>query len=120
MSHDQFHLTDIPTDHIRNAWQPDTDELHMNVLVLRTGERIEKHVNQVLDVIVTCLKGSGTITIDEEDFEVVAGSIVLIRRGMERIIAAGPDGITYTTVHRKRGGIMPTVSKRNTNAAGAE
>lgn len=108
MTQDHFTLADLGDDHVRNAWQPDTDDLHMNVIVLRNGEVIGQHVNQILDVIVTCLRGSGTITIDQERIPVEPGSIVLIRQGAQREIEAGPEGIVYTTVHRKRGGIMPT------------
>lgn len=111
MKPDQFHMSALPEEHLRNVWQPDTDELHMNVLVLRADEQIDKHVNQVLDVIVTCLRGSGTITIDQQQTDVESGSIVLIRQGSERVIQAGPNGMIYTTVHRKRGGIMPTTKR---------
>lgn len=111
MKPDLFHISELPEEHLRNVWQPDTDELHMNVLVLRAGEQIDKHINQVLDVIVTCLRGSGTITINGDQLDVASGSIVLIRQGSERVIQAGPDGMVYTTVHRKRGGIMPTIKR---------
>lgn len=111
MKPDQFHLLDLPEEHTRNVWQPATDELHMNVLVLRDGEQIAKHVNQALDVIVTCLRGSGTISINEEQVAVESGSIVLIPQGAERVIEASADGMVYTTVHRKRGGIMPTIKR---------
>lgn len=111
MKPDQFHISDIPAEHVRNVWQPDTEELHMNLLVLRSGEQIAKHVNQALDVIVTCLRGSGTISINETNVAVESGSIVLIPQGAQRIIQAGDDGMVYTTVHRKRGGIMPTIKR---------
>lgn len=111
MKTNQFHVTDLPTEHLRNVWQPDTDDLHMNVLVLRAGEQIEKHINQVLDVIVTCLRGSGTITINQEQIDVESGSIVLVQQGTERVIQAGSSGMVYTTVHRKRGGLMPTMKR---------
>ena len=111
MKPDQFHIHELPAEHTRNVWQPATDELHMNVIVLRGGEQIAKHVNQVLDVIVTCLRGSGTISINQEEVAVESGSIVLIERGAERVIQASDDGMVYTTVHRKRGGIMPTVTR---------
>lgn len=111
MKPDQFHLNDLPETLTRNAWQPDTDDVHMNVIVLRAGEQIARNVNQALDVIVTCLRGSGKISIDDEQVDVQSGSIVLIRKGAERVIQAGNDGMVYTTVHRKRGGIMPTITR---------
>lgn len=112
MTIDQFHLDNLPEDHVRNVWQPATDDLHMNLLVLRQGEEIAPHVNQVLDVIVTCLRGSGTITVENEQVALDPGSIVLIPQGNNRHIVAGDDGMVYTTVHRKRGGLMPTVQNR--------
>jgi quercetin dioxygenase-like cupin family protein len=112
MTIDQFHLDGLPEDHLRNVWQPATDDLHMNVLVLRNGEEIAPHVNQVLDVIVTCLRGSGTITIGDEQVHLLPGSIVLIAQGESRHITAGAMGMVYTTVHRKRGGLMPAISSR--------
>lgn len=112
MTIDQFHLSRLPDGHLRNVWQPATDDLHMNVLVLRGGEEIAPHVNQVLDVIVTCLRGSGTITIENDSVTMLPGSIVLIPQGSTRHIVADAAGLVYTTVHRKRGGLMPSVATR--------
>ena len=112
MTIEQFHLDQLPKDHVRNVWQPGTDDLHMNVLVLRDGEEIAPHVNRLLDVLVTCLRGNGTITIDDQPVSMLPGSIVMISQGTHRHIRAGNLGMVYTTVHRKRGGLMPTVSDR--------
>lgn len=112
MTIDQFHMDWLPDEHMRNVWQPGTDDLHMNVLVLRGGEEIAPHINQALDVIVTCLRGSGTITVENENVQVLPGSIVLIAQGKQRHIVADEHGMVYTTVHRKRGGLMPMVSTR--------
>lgn len=120
MSIDKFHLGDLPKDHVRNVWQPDTDDLHMNLLVLRSGESIGKHINQLLDIVVTCLRGSGTIHINDGSIQVESGSIVLIPRGSNREIVAGEEGIIYTTVHRKRGGIMPMVNTKKSEQSGGE
>ncbi len=112
MSVKQFHLSDLPGEHSRNVWQPPTDDLHMNVLVLRGGEEIAPHINQALDVVVTCLHGSGTITVEDERVHLEPGSIVLVPQGAKRHILANASGMVYTTVHRKRGGLMPTVPNR--------
>ena len=112
MKVEQFHLVDLPDQHTRNVWQPPTDDLHMNVLVLRGGEEIAPHINQLLDVIVTCLQGSGTITVEDEQVHVETGSIVLVPQGAKRHILADDNGMVYTTVHRKRGGLIPTVPNR--------
>ena len=109
MKGNQFHFSQLSAEHVRNAWQPDTDDLHMNVIVLRSGECIGNHVNQLLDVIVTCLRGKGIVFIGDQRVDMESGSIVLIPQGASREIRAGTDGMIYTTVHRKRGGIMPTI-----------
>lgn len=112
MSRNTFRLADLTGDHVRIRWVPETDDLHMNVVHLRPGEEIGEHVNAALDVIVTCLQGDGTISVDATGTSLQPGSIVLIPRGANRHIVAGDSGMVYTTVHRKRGGILPTVSAR--------
>lgn len=111
MSKNTFSIRDIDADTPRIAWSPDTDDLHMNVVVLRPYEGIPTHINQTLDVIVTCLHGAGVLTIDEEPIAIEAGSIALIPRGSERQITANDETLIYTTVHRKRGGLMPTMGR---------
>lgn len=111
MSKNAFSINDIDQDTPRIAWSPDTDDLHMNVLVLRPYEGIPTHINQTLDVVLTCLQGTGVVTIDEEPIQISAGSIVLIRRESERQITANDETLVYTTVHRKRGGLMPTTNQ---------
>lgn len=111
MSKNTFSVDDIDQDTPRIAWSPDTDDLHMNVLVLRPYEGIPAHINQTLDVVLTCLQGTGVVTIDEEPTQISSGSIVLIPRGSQRQITANDETLVYTTVHRKRGGLMPTASQ---------
>lgn len=111
MSKNAFSIHDIDQETGRIAWSPNTDDLHMNVVVLRPYEGIPAHINQTLDVVVTCLQGTGVLTIDEEPIVIEAGSIALIPRGSERQITANDETLVYTTVHRKRGGLMPTVGR---------
>lgn len=112
MSKNTFHLSDIEGDHTRIRWVPETEDLHMNVVHLRPGEEIGEHVNAALDVIITCLQGDGVLTADDARTAMQAGSIALIPRGANRHIQAGDQGMVYTTVHRKRGGILPTLPSR--------
>lgn len=110
MTRHEFHLADLPREHMRIRWVPETDDLHMNVVELRPGDEIGDHVNQLLDVIVTCLRGGAMLVIDGEEIHLHPGSIALIHRGAKRRLVAGEEGVVYTTVHRKRGGIMPTLA----------
>jgi quercetin dioxygenase-like cupin family protein len=97
---------------MRIRWTPESDDLHVNLVDLRPGEEIGEHTNTALDVLLTCLTGGGTLVVDGETIVMRAGSVVLIPRGARRAVIAGESGVRYTTCHRKRGGLMPTVSRR--------
>lgn len=116
MPADALHIEDYTDErgpHIRIRWTPESTDLHLNLVDLRTGELIASHVNTALDVVITCLTGDGVINVDEESIPLAPGSIVLVPKGSRREIIAGEGGIRYTTCHQKRGGIMPTVGRRN-------
>jgi hypothetical protein len=34
------------------------------------------------------------------------GEVVVVAKGVRRQVVAGPDGIRYATVHRRRGGLQ--------------
>ena len=99
---------DEPAPHRRIRWTPESADLHLNLVDLRPGEEIPAHVNAALDVVLTCLDGSGTLVVDGDNIAMAAGSVAVIARGSTRGVLAGPDGIRYTTCHLKRGGLMPT------------
>ncbi|MCA9833877.1 MAG: cupin domain-containing protein [Thermomicrobiales bacterium] len=107
MSKRIFDLANIDDNTPRIAWSPETTELHMNVVHLRAHEVIPTHTNTSLDVIVTCLRGTGLANIDGEETPMQPGTITLIPKGSEREITAGNEGVVYTTVHARRGGLMP-------------
>lgn len=107
MNSNEFHADDLATATTRIPWSINTDDLQMNVVVLRSGEEISSHTNDVLDVIMTCLRGTGTLVINKQNIAMAPLSIVRIPLGSTRRIVAGPEGITYTTTHRRRSGLMP-------------
>lgn len=96
----------------RIAWTPESTDLHINLVSLNAGEGIGEHVNQALDVLLTCLAGSGELHVDEDIIPLIPGTVVLIPMGASRSVVANDNMIRYTTCHRKRGGIMPTVTSR--------
>jgi quercetin dioxygenase-like cupin family protein len=49
------------------------------------------------------LAGSATVTIDGEEQPVHAGEALIVEKGRRRGISAGPDGVRYLSVHRRRG-----------------
>jgi len=96
----------------RIAWTAVSADLHVNVVALGPGEAIGGHVNAALDVLLTCIAGTGTLTVDGEEIPLAAGTVALIPRGAHRGSRAGMDGLRYVTCHRRRPALMPTVAPR--------
>lgn len=114
MAAEVFRVDGAPeTESPRIAWSPESTDLHVNVVSLKRGESIGEHVNATLDVLMTCLAGEGTLTVDGEEISFSPGTIALVPTGASRGVVASNNGVTYTTCHRKRGGIMPTVQPRS-------
>ena len=96
----------------RIAWTPESTDLHVNLVTLGANEEIGEHVNESLDILLTCLAGEGHIRLGEDVIPLTAGTVILIPMGAGRHIVAGNTMLRYTTCHRKRGGLMPTPAKR--------
>jgi quercetin dioxygenase-like cupin family protein len=82
---------------------PHEGDLDANLVRLGPGQRVLEHVNDEVDVLVVVRSGSGEITIDDYEHELVESSIALVPVGWRRSITASPDGLTYLTIHRRRG-----------------
>lgn len=79
-----------------------TEELDMNLVHLDPGSSIPEHVNDVVDVVVVAVAGSGRLRLDGIDHPLVPRSVALAGRGTRRSVHAGADGLSYLTVHRHR------------------
>ena len=84
-------------------WGTETDDLNATVLAWDVGDGSPEHVNEERDVLVLVLAGSATISIDGIPLEVRSGEAVCVEKGRTRRIVAGPDGVRYLSVHRRRG-----------------
>ncbi|MBP2369545.1 DUF2249 domain-containing protein [Pseudonocardia parietis] len=95
--------TDAP-DATGALWKLDVSErdLDSNVIALPPGKGIAAHTGPDLDVLVHVLAGSGQLTTELGDLELVAGALLWLPRGSRRAFTAGPDGLRYLTVHRRR------------------
>lgn len=83
--------------------QPPVRDLDSNVIRLRPGDGIASHAGPDLDVLLAVLDGSGSITAgDGTRSPLRRGTLVWLPRLSRREIAAGPDGLAYLTVHRRR------------------
>jgi quercetin dioxygenase-like cupin family protein len=88
------------------AWTLDAEaDLNANLVILPPGGEIGAHVNGELDVLVVVLAGSGLVRVDDDSRQLARHSLVLLPRGARRAIEAGPAGLRYLTVHRRRGGL---------------
>ncbi len=84
--------------------EPDGD-LNANLVRLDPRAEIATHGNAEVDLLVVCLAGAGHVVLAERTIALSPSTVVLIPKGVDRSIHAGPDGLGYLTVHRRRGGL---------------
>lgn len=96
-------------------------QLDANVLNLPAGTRIDTHTEPDLDVLVVVIAGSGTMTTDDGPLPLTPGSVVWLPHGSTRALAAGSDGLSYLTAHRRRQGmqIRPGPPRAGSRSAGS-
>ncbi|GAB3574577.1 hypothetical protein GCM10027445_35660 [Amycolatopsis endophytica] len=88
----------------------DGRQLDANLVQLRPGETIGTHAEPDLDVLLVVVTGAGTLTTGDGAVEAGPGTLVWLAHGRARSVEAGPDGLTYLTVHRRRPGM--TIGRR--------
>lgn len=77
-------------------------ELDSNLIRLPPGESIEDHVGAEVDTLVHVVHGSGTLRGEAGEEPLRAGDVALLPRRTVRGFRAGPEGLEYLTVHRRR------------------
>ena len=87
------------------AWGTASEDLNATLLVWRPREGQPQHVNDGRDVALVVLDGSGTLTVDGTEHLLRSGMLAIVPRGATRSVVAGPDGLRFLTVHRRRGGL---------------
>lgn len=95
------------------AWRLTDADLNANLLVFDTGQGIESHRNDSVDVLIVGIAGTGTLTIDNQSYPLWAGRALLIPKGSERSILAESDRFAYLTCHQARPPLLPTRSSRS-------
>jgi hemerythrin-like domain-containing protein/quercetin dioxygenase-like cupin family protein len=84
------------------VWGAESEELNATLLYWQAGEGPTEHVNVERDVLVVVLAGSVIVSTDEDEHELAAGEATIIGKGRRRKISAGPEGVRYLSVHRRR------------------
>ena len=87
-------------------WGTESEELNATILAWPPGSGPPEHVNESRDVALVVLEGGGELELDGEPRTIAAGEVVVLPKGARRRLVAGPDGIRYATVHRRRGGLQ--------------
>ncbi|MEU5523333.1 AraC family ligand binding domain-containing protein [Streptomyces sp. NPDC047860] len=80
-------------------------QLDANVVHLPPGHRVDTHREPDLDVLLLVLAGHGTLTAPDGPHALTAGTLTWLPHGSTRSLAAGTEGLTYLTVHRRRPGM---------------
>lgn len=83
-------------------WGTETDDLNATLLAWPAGGGPDEHVNSECDVILVVLAGTVTVTLDGEPSLVRAGEALIVEKGRRRGLSAGPGGVRYLSVHRRR------------------
>lgn len=81
-------------------------QLDANLVHLPAGERVEAHAEPDLDVLLLVVAGGGALETPEGTERLADGALFWLPRGSTRAVAAGPDGLSYLTVHRRRPGMQ--------------
>ncbi|MFF5895419.1 hypothetical protein ACFY8O_05755 [Streptomyces argenteolus] len=81
-------------------------ELDANVVRLPPEAGVGEHQEDVLDVLLVVLAGEGSLrTGAGETLRLAPTEVVWLPRTSRRALLAGPEGLTYLTVHRRRPGL---------------
>lgn len=77
-------------------------DLDSNVIALPPDGVIGEHAGPDLDVLIHVLGGSGKLTTERGALDLEPGVLAWLPRRSVRQFSAGPDGLRYLTVHRRR------------------
>ncbi|KUJ70514.1 hypothetical protein ACZ90_03745 [Streptomyces albus subsp. albus] len=114
-------LRESPIDRAGAVWRLSAQprQLDANLIRLAPGGQVAPHVEPDLDVLVYVTGGSGRLAVDGAGAEDLApGCVAWLPHGSHRALVAGPDGLTYLTVHRRRPGM--SIRSAAAQSAGGE
>lgn len=80
-------------------------QLDANVVRIPAAGRVDTHTEPDLDVLLLVLDGAAVLVRTDGERPLRAGVLTWLPHGSTRGVVAGPDGVTYLTVHRRRPGM---------------
>lgn len=82
---------------------PHSGDLDANLVHLDPGGVIPEHANQEVDVLLSVVSGRGTLLLGGVEHALRGYVVALVPKGANREIRAGSTGLTYLSIHRRRG-----------------
>lgn len=82
---------------------PHDGDLDANLVHLDPGGAIPPHVNGEVDVLISVVGGRGLLIVGDTSHPLHGDVLALIPKGSRREIRADQHGLTYLSVHRRRG-----------------
>ena len=96
-------LASVPTGSGGAIWSlPHGGDLDANLVRLDPGQAIGAHVNDDVDVLLVVHSGTGDLEVEGQTGQLGVDHLALIPKGSQRSIVAGPSGIAYLSIHRRR------------------
>jgi uncharacterized protein (DUF2249 family) len=83
-------------------------DLDSNIIQLPPSACIATHVGPEVDVLLLVLDGTGQITTELNTLDLHSGALVWLPQRSQRQVAAGPQGLSYLTVHPRRQALLLT------------
>ncbi len=95
-----------------SAWrlEPSERDLDANIIDLSAGDEIAAHDGPDLDVLIHVLAGTGTLETEDGDIPLDPGKIVWLPPRSRRRFVAGPEGLRYFSVHKRKPGLTITAA----------
>ena len=86
-------------------WGIASEDLNATLLSWPAGDGVPEHRNPERDVLIIVTAGSGVLVLDGHRHELTPHQTVLIPKGAQQAIQAGPHGMRYLSVHLRRPGL---------------
>jgi quercetin dioxygenase-like cupin family protein len=89
-------------DHPGALWRLDGEDLQANLIRLGSGDRIQPHPNDEVDVLMVVVAGRGQLTLDGQVHQLAPMALVHIPKGTVRAVMAVDGPLAYLSIHRHR------------------
>ena len=89
-------------NHPGALWRLDGEDLQANLVRLGQGDRIERHRNDEVDVLMMVVSGRGELTVAGQVHQLAPMTLAHLPKGTVRAVVAVEGPLAYLSVHRRR------------------